>query len=766
MANLTDKKIKDTYEGLIKTNDNNPITGQVELTDGLGNGTGVSVSTDGRVVATGTVSFDSLRDTTVTKFVDEADGIVNNDNDTTLPTSAAVKDYVDTHVTAQDLDFQGDSGTGDVDLDSETFEITGSNGITTTALNNTLDIDGSTLETSINTNASDISTNASNISTNAANITSNDSDISSLQTDVSTNTSNISTNASNISSNDTDIATNVSNIATNTSGIATNVTNIATNVSNISSNDTDISNLQGDVSTNTGNISTNATNIASNDTDIATNASNIATNTSNISSNDTDIATNASNISTNTSNISSNDTDIAALDVRVTANEGDITTNANNISNNDTDIATNTSNIATNTSGVATNVTNIATNTSNITTNTNNISTNTSNISTNTSDISTNTGNISTNATNISSNDTDIATNASGISTNASGISTNVTNIATNTSDISTNAGNISTNTTNISSNDTDIATNASNISTNTSNISTNTTGIADKVSKSGDTMTGTLTNTSGNVKTVIGGNDMLAFEADSGSTNNKIRVLRSGSGGPQAYIAFEEGTGYTNNKMVFNLATPGSYTENNMLTLSHSNVAAVDTHIDAHKRIIAREGIYLGTSSTTSANYLHDYEEGTYNPEFYHFTSPSNLGTIGQSDASYWINASKYTKIGDIVTISINLEFGFGTTNWPSGGTIYLDNLPFTPRNMLDVKGSWNAGSLDGSYMAGLNGNLGGTGIFTSQKVGFTKVTDSIGQQSSIGGSMHPDTFTYGDGTTSPQVAKLYGHIIYKTNS
>ena len=107
MANLTDKKIKDTYEGLIKTNDNNPITGQVELTDGLGNGTGVSVSTDGRVVATGTVSFDSLRDTseniTVTKFVDEADGIGNNDNDTTLPTSAAVKDYVDTHVTAQDL---------------------------------------------------------------------------------------------------------------------------------------------------------------------------------------------------------------------------------------------------------------------------------------------------------------------------------------------------------------------------------------------------------------------------------------------------------------------------------------------------------------------------------------------------------------------------------------------------------------------------------------------------------------------------------------
>ena len=99
MANLDNKRIKDTYEGLIKTNDNNPISSEVVLTDGAGNSTGVSVSTDGRVVATGTVSFGSLKDTgeniTITKFVDESDGIAGNDNDTTIPTTAAVKDYVD-----------------------------------------------------------------------------------------------------------------------------------------------------------------------------------------------------------------------------------------------------------------------------------------------------------------------------------------------------------------------------------------------------------------------------------------------------------------------------------------------------------------------------------------------------------------------------------------------------------------------------------------------------------------------------------------------
>ncbi|QDP55078.1 MAG: hypothetical protein Unbinned8454contig1000_1, partial [Prokaryotic dsDNA virus sp.] len=47
----------------------------------------------------GTLEFESLKDLgesiTVTKFVDQADGISNNDNDTTIPTSAAVKDYVD-----------------------------------------------------------------------------------------------------------------------------------------------------------------------------------------------------------------------------------------------------------------------------------------------------------------------------------------------------------------------------------------------------------------------------------------------------------------------------------------------------------------------------------------------------------------------------------------------------------------------------------------------------------------------------------------------
>ena len=71
----------------------------------------------------------------------EAEGISSSDNDTSLPTSAAVKDYVDTQLTAEDLDFQGDSGGAlSIDLDSEVLTIAGGTGIDTSGSANTLTV--------------------------------------------------------------------------------------------------------------------------------------------------------------------------------------------------------------------------------------------------------------------------------------------------------------------------------------------------------------------------------------------------------------------------------------------------------------------------------------------------------------------------------------------------------------------------------------------------------------------------------------------------
>ena len=74
-------------------------------------------------------------------LVTESEGIGSNDNDTTLPTSAAVKDYVDSQTTSQDVDIAGDSGTGAVDLDSQSLTIAGtSNEIETVASGQTITI--------------------------------------------------------------------------------------------------------------------------------------------------------------------------------------------------------------------------------------------------------------------------------------------------------------------------------------------------------------------------------------------------------------------------------------------------------------------------------------------------------------------------------------------------------------------------------------------------------------------------------------------------
>lgn len=88
-----------------------------------------------------TISNLSIDNFAAATIVTESEGIGNNDNDTTLATSAAVKDYVDNNITAQDLDFTGDSGSGAVDLDSQELVIAGDTGITTTASNQTISID-------------------------------------------------------------------------------------------------------------------------------------------------------------------------------------------------------------------------------------------------------------------------------------------------------------------------------------------------------------------------------------------------------------------------------------------------------------------------------------------------------------------------------------------------------------------------------------------------------------------------------------------------
>ena len=74
------------------------------------------------------------------------DGVIDDDtmataSATKLATSESIKAYVDTQITAEDLDFAGDSGSGSVDLDSQTFTIAGtSNEVETSGSGQTLTV--------------------------------------------------------------------------------------------------------------------------------------------------------------------------------------------------------------------------------------------------------------------------------------------------------------------------------------------------------------------------------------------------------------------------------------------------------------------------------------------------------------------------------------------------------------------------------------------------------------------------------------------------
>src|SRR6056300_263007 len=105
----------------------------------------VGVGTDNpteKLDVIGTAKVDGLKfgsGTAVTSVDTDLSSVSASDD--TLASAKAIKSYVDAQATAQDLDFAGDTGSGSIDLDSETFTIVGTeNEIQTVGSGNTLTI--------------------------------------------------------------------------------------------------------------------------------------------------------------------------------------------------------------------------------------------------------------------------------------------------------------------------------------------------------------------------------------------------------------------------------------------------------------------------------------------------------------------------------------------------------------------------------------------------------------------------------------------------
>jgi hypothetical protein len=111
----------------------------VDINGGAIDGTTVGASTAAAITGTTIVANTSINiagdGATVTGIKDEDD--MSSNSATKLATQQSIKAYVDSQVTAQDLDFQADSGGAlSIDLDSETLTFTGGTGVDTSGSGN------------------------------------------------------------------------------------------------------------------------------------------------------------------------------------------------------------------------------------------------------------------------------------------------------------------------------------------------------------------------------------------------------------------------------------------------------------------------------------------------------------------------------------------------------------------------------------------------------------------------------------------------------
>ena len=130
-----------TLAGATDSDISSPTTGQVLVHDGSNSFDNVSLSGDVTLASSGAVTIGNDKVTTA-KILDsnvtvgKIDFLVDEDNMASdsavkVPSQQSVKAYVDSQVTAQDLDLAGDTGTGAVDLDSQSITFTGGTGVTT-----------------------------------------------------------------------------------------------------------------------------------------------------------------------------------------------------------------------------------------------------------------------------------------------------------------------------------------------------------------------------------------------------------------------------------------------------------------------------------------------------------------------------------------------------------------------------------------------------------------------------------------------------------
>jgi len=100
-----------------------------------------------------------------------------------------------------------------------------------------------------------------------------------------------------------------------------------------------------------------------------------------------------------------------------------------------------------------------------------------------------------------------------------------------------------------------------------------------------------------------------------------------------------------------------------------------------------AGKGVVLGATTNTDANTLDDYEEGSW-----------TVGNVSALSGNATVNTAVYTKIGNTVTITLNI---FSSSNDMSSGGVTLSGLPFTVKDHQGIfLGGYNNKDSSGVYI------------------------------------------------------------------
>jgi hypothetical protein len=185
------------------------------------------------------------------------------------------------------------------------------------------------------------------------------------------------------------------------------------------------------------------------------------------------------------------------------------------------------------------------------------------------------------------------------------------------------------------------------------------------------------------------------------GSSGGSTVVITSGTSS-YGHLAFATGTA-TNDDEYRGLIQ--YYHADNSMRL-YTN-ATEKLRIDTSGHAIIPAGVTLGTATGVyaAANTLDDYEEGTFTPVIAD-------AVTGGNEATATTAIGKYTKVGNLVTIAVDLN-NIDTTGLTTGVAIILRDIPFQAA----------------SSVGGVNytGSVLGGGTFTTSRIIFAAVQDNL---------------------------------------